>query len=90
MKILTIERAKLLKYGDTLIHRSNNNADGTPMRARVNGKPQTWKTRTPDVRVPMKHGLRNTFQLGPAHMHLDQSIVDWGIPEKGEELEKRS
>lgn len=61
--MITIEQAKSLKCGITLYHVSARNADGTPLRARVNGVPQTWKTRPDEVRVPMKHGLRNTFQM---------------------------
>lgn len=33
------------------------NADGTPMRARRNGKTKTWKTRSEDFQIPIKHGL---------------------------------
>lgn len=31
-------------------------------RAKVNGKPQTWKTRPNDVRVPMKYGMYEHWQ----------------------------
>jgi hypothetical protein len=61
--MLTVEQAKALTYRTTLYHVTSRNSDGTPLRARVNGAPQTWKTRPNEVRVPMKHGLRNTFQM---------------------------
>lgn len=44
-------------------HMTLKNADGTPLRARRNGKTQTWKTRPGEFRLPAKHGLRNTFQI---------------------------
>lgn len=56
---ITLEEAKGLEYGDVLYHVKNRNADGSPQRWRVNGKPKTWKTRPEQVKVPVKHGLRN-------------------------------
>lgn len=54
---ITLEQAKGLKYGDMVHITNDKNADGTPQRWRVNGKPKTWK-RSPDrVKVPVKHGL---------------------------------
>jgi len=44
-------------------HVSLKNADGTPLRARRNGKTQTWKTRPDEFRIPVKHGLKNTFNI---------------------------
>ena len=57
--MITLEQAKNLKYGQILHHAINENADGTPQRWRVNGKPKTWKTRPNEVKVPVKHGLYN-------------------------------
>ncbi len=54
---ITLLQAKTLTYGDMLHHVKNKNADGTPQRWRVNGKPKTWVTRPGEVRVPIKHGL---------------------------------
>ena len=56
--MITLEQAKALKYGDTLHHSINKNADGTPQRWRVIGKPRTWKTRPNEVQVPIKSGLK--------------------------------
>jgi hypothetical protein len=71
---ITLEQAKNLTYGTTLYHVSNRNADGTPQRWKVNGKPQTWKTRPNEVRVPVKNGLRNYDQLW--HWDLDLVSLD--------------
>ncbi len=38
-------------------HIAMKNKDGSPLRARRNGKTQTWKTRPNDFRIPIKHGL---------------------------------
>lgn len=48
---------------ETFHHVSMENADGSPLRARVNGKCQTWKTRPDEFRLPMKHGLRECFYI---------------------------
>ena len=60
--MITLAEAKNLSYGDILHHVSEKNADGTPMRARVTGKVQTWKTRD-DFRIPVKHGLKECFYI---------------------------
>lgn len=57
-KTITLEEAKNLSYRTVLHHVVERNADGTPQRWRVNGKPKTWKTRPDEVRVPLKYGLR--------------------------------
>lgn len=54
---ITLKQAKGLKLGQTLHHVTNKNADGTPQRWRVNGKPKTWKRDQGRVEVPLKHGL---------------------------------
>ena len=58
MKPITLEQAKNLEYRDMLYHLTLKNADGSPMRWRVNGKPKTWKRNPERVKVPIKHGLR--------------------------------
>lgn len=55
--MITLEQAKQLQVGTVLHHCSNKNADGTPQRWKVNGRPKTWKTKPHRVRVPVKHGL---------------------------------
>lgn len=54
---LTIERAKTLSHGEMLHDRMLKNADGTPQRWRVSGRPKVWKTRPDEVRVPVKRGM---------------------------------
>jgi len=54
---MTLSQAKQLKPGTVLYHRHNRNADGTPQRWKVNGKPKTWKRSPERVQVPIKHGL---------------------------------
>lgn len=50
-------------------HVSLKNADGTPLRARANGKCQTWKTRPTEFALPIKHGLYSYGYItdGTAH-----------------------
>lgn len=55
--MITLEQAKALRYGDILHHTRNKNADGTPQRWKVNGRPKTWKHSPHLVNVPIKHGL---------------------------------
>lgn len=44
-------------------HMTLKNADGTPIRCRVNGKCKTWK-RTPNLfKLPVKHGMRDSFYI---------------------------
>jgi len=57
--MITLEQAKNLNHGTILYHVEQRNADGTPVRWRVNGKPKTWKTRPDEVKVPVKHGFRD-------------------------------
>ena len=48
---------------DLFHHVSEKNADGTPVRARRNGKTQTWKTKPDDFRIPVKYGLKTCFNI---------------------------
>lgn len=94
MKNLTKAEALKLGYRDELIHESQNNADGTPVRARVNGKVKTWKIRENDYLIPVKHGLKECFYIGriedwknePRNFSPEQY---WRVPENGEQYEKR-
>jgi len=55
--MISLEIAVNASHGDVYYHRSAKNADGTPMRCRVNGKCKTWKRRPEDFRLPVKRGL---------------------------------
>jgi hypothetical protein len=67
--MITKEQATALQYRTELYHRTATNADGTPLRCRVNGKTQTWKTRPTHFRIPVKHGLRNCFYITQDNAH---------------------
>ena len=55
--MITKAIALTLKHGQILHHKTLKNADKTPMRVRVSGKVQTWKTRAEDFKIPVKHGI---------------------------------
>ena len=55
--MITQDEALRLKPGDILYSTIDTNADGTPVRWRVNGKVKTWKTRPGEYQVPLKHGM---------------------------------
>lgn len=61
--MITKAIAESLRPGTILHHLSKTNADGTPLRARVNGKCQTWKTRPNEFRLPVKYGLKECFNI---------------------------
>jgi len=65
--------ATTVTLGDIFHHKTAKNADGTPVRARVNGKCKTWKTRPDDFRLPVKYGLRDCFYLTP------ENAADWEL-----------
>lgn len=80
---ITLEQAKRLTWQNNLEHVKLKNADGTPMRFRVNGMVKTWKRDLSRIRVPLKHGLydtgylvNNTFEGGRFELNLtDVNIV---------------
>lgn len=58
-----------LTYRSELHHSTLKNADGTPLRCRVNGKVKLWKTRPDEFRLPVKHGLKNCFYIDQDNCH---------------------
>jgi hypothetical protein len=60
---MDLKEAKTLKYREALICES----DGS--RWYVNGMVKTWKTRSDEVRVPIKHGLWQYGYLTHTNMH---------------------
>ncbi len=66
---MTLEQAKGLQHRTVLYHRSQRNADGSPSRWRVNGRPRVWKRQPQRVEVPLKHGLYD-------YDYLDDRILD--------------
>ena len=71
---MTRDQAIALSTGTMLHHVSLRNADQTPLRARVNGRPKLWSTRLEEFRLPMKHGLSNTFYI------TERDADQWEIP----------
>lgn len=44
-------------------HTTVKNKDGTPARCRATGKCKVWKTRPNDFKLPVKHGLYDSFYI---------------------------
>ena len=55
--MITLEQAKALRYGQTVLFDCNRNRKGESQRWKVNGQPKTWKRSPERVQVPVKHGL---------------------------------
>jgi hypothetical protein len=73
---MTVEEAKSLSYGDHVPFLDNR---GQVRELKINGKPQTWKTRPKEVRVPYKYGFRETGSLW--HQYdgtMDRLLVEVG------------
>lgn len=64
--MLSIEEALTARHFE---HVTEKNADGTPRRARRNGKTATWKSRPTHFKVPVKHGLKNCFYITEQNAH---------------------
>ena len=62
-------QALRLRPGQVIYHLRYRNADNTPMRARVMGKPHEWKTRPQEFRVPICHGFKDYGEL--THQNAD-------------------
>ena len=58
-----------LKHGDIIYHVEEVNADGTSLRARITGKPISWKRMPDRFRVPWKHGLYTYGSLTEHNNH---------------------
>lgn len=56
-------------------HCTAKNSDGTPARCRATGRCKTWITRPDEFRLPVKHGLRDSFYLTP------KNAAEWVIAE---------
>lgn len=66
-RLMTVEEAKQLRSGSTVLARGN---DGRIANVKVNGKPKTWKTRPGDVDVPWKFGM---YEYGTARFRNGES-----------------
>lgn len=74
--------------GGTLQHVSMMTSGRKPRRleARINGKCKTWKREPDRWRLPMKHGLRECFYIGPG---CHQNPSDWIYPPYEEARKER-
>lgn len=67
---MTVEEAKKLTPGQRVWFAS---VQGTARQVTINGKPQTWKTRPSEVKVPLKYGM---YEYGYAtHDHSAPGFV---------------
>lgn len=73
--MITKDQALAAHYRQVFHHVTLKNADGTALRARVNGKCKVWKTRPDDFELPMKHGLYDCFYI------THRNAVEWIVPE---------
>ena len=76
------QQAMAAKHGDIFYHRLFRNKDGTPVRCRVNGKCQTWKTRPDYFRLPTKIGYRSYGEI------INANSIDWCISETAVVVER--
>jgi hypothetical protein len=84
--MITKDQAMQLKYGDVLLHATEVNRDGTPLRCRVTGACKVWKTKPGHFRVPVKHGLRTSFYISSAGFADNcrfqcANNMSWSLPE---------
>jgi hypothetical protein len=71
--VITKEIALAAHHGTVFHHVTLRNADGTPLRARVNGKCRTWVRKPDEFSLPIKHGLRE-------YGYIDEiNGVNWAI-----------
>jgi len=67
--ILTLERAKKLTVGTTLYHITAKNADKTPARFKLIGRPKVWKTRPEKVELSLRRGLYQFFRVSEDELY---------------------
>ena len=69
--MITKEQAVAAEYRQEFLHVREKDSRGNPLRCRVNGKCQTWKTRPNEFRLPVKYGLRVCFYI------TEHNAADW-------------
>lgn len=73
MTLSEVRQKMRLLDADRFEHCTLKNRDGSPVRARRNGKNREWK-RTPDrFEIPVKYGLRQCFKISNNNMN------DWRV-----------
>ena len=75
---MTRKQLAALSRGQTLFHKTLKAADGSPLRARVNGALRTWKRDPSRFQLPMKYGLYQCFYITP--LNADE----WHLPNEEE------
>lgn len=70
---MTREEALSLCFGQTIYHIYLRNADKTPVRARITGRPKTYIRNPSRWYVPAKYGLKTHFRLS------EENIEDWQL-----------
>jgi len=76
---ITLEQAKELTHGVKLYHATLRNADGSALRARVNGQVKTWKRSPARVEVPLKHGLYVYLYLRAGDPNGRNNLDEWAL-----------
>jgi len=61
--MLTKEQACALTVGKVLHHTTIKGSDGEPARCRVSGACKTWKREPERFKLPVKHGLFDSFYI---------------------------
>ena len=54
-------------------HVTLKNKDGTPARCRASGQCKVWKTRPDDFKLPVKHGMYNSFYID------NSNAAEWNV-----------
>jgi hypothetical protein len=76
--MITRQDVDTLQVGQCLYHTSIRAADGSALRARVAGKPETWKRDTERFRISIKYGLYNHGEITPG---VEGNAHEWQIDE---------
>jgi hypothetical protein len=69
--MITKAQAMNATHGDIFHHATAKNADKTPARCRVTGMCKVWKTRPDEFRLPVKHGMYDSFYI------TQDNAADW-------------
>lgn len=82
--MITKELALTLRHGQELWHSTAKNADGSPLRCRVNGKCLTWKRTPARFQLPVKHGLKDCFYVHAIEGRDVGNATVWSLPDRWE------
>lgn len=77
-----ITKLQAMTHRGEFWHMTLEGADGKPVRCRVSGACKTWKTRPNDFRLPVKHGLKQSFYITNVDDGIQQvNNHQWCLPE---------